>query len=158
MFALVATSGYRTVRLVESSSSSTERVLAASIDSLPPVELQIDVYHAPGLALGQEHLLVWAGRRLYALPVKGGSARLLDAGDVTIAAYEIGVYWFVVGETGVRVVDAVSRNCVTEWPHNEVVLESSWSDGRLIIKDLQARRYELRFDKELRKLSETPSG
>ncbi|MBI1929021.1 hypothetical protein HYR99_32845 [Candidatus Poribacteria bacterium] len=130
-----------------------ERCFELRVDNLSIGEIGLLAWHQPRIAVSASHVAVWGGTRIYIAPLTGKTLRFFDQEEEIHAAYPVGNRWCFVCELSVRLFDLDSGAEVARFDHNEVLLESWWSDDSLIVEDFQGRRMKfnaLAIEPELR--------
>ena len=141
------------ISLVEQVPTPTDHSsYAVSLNGVMKGTLDFLSSYTPGLAIGENQVIVWGGTRLYVVPFGPGDPSSEEYDDEVGMVYVRPGTWIVVGETSVALFDPSLRCATSRWGHNEVLIESWWTNDHLMLKDLTGRTFVATFDAHDRSL------
>jgi hypothetical protein len=137
---LVVICGRRLVSVLEQSSSQDERTFSIRVDGVMRGSFNLLDSYAPGLSIVPPRVIVWGGRKFFALNLEGQDFGEFASEDELHAVYDLGGLLCLVGETSVALFDLDARNQVARYEHHEVILAHFWGGDSLVIEDFQGNR------------------
>lgn len=130
----------RSVSLVETATSESERTVRVVTGAGPGWEIVLPMWYLPSVALLGDTVAVWAATRLFLLATGKGAVRA-DFDDEVHAVYAIDGKFCVVGELSVFVYDADRAAIVDRFQSDDVLGTSWWEGEKLFVESASGSPY-----------------